>query len=56
MLGETSASRDDKISAGAWLQDFDDSLKDCITEDSIALGNYGLILSLLWIKDTIQKE
>lgn len=54
--GETSASRDDKISAGAWLQDFDDSLKDCITEDSIALGNYGLILSLLWIKDTIQKE
>ena len=51
--GITDSSRDDKIPAGAWIEDYEEDYRNCITEDSIALGRYGLILSLLWIKDAI---
>jgi len=51
--GKTMASRDNQVLAGAWLQDYDESSKECITEDSILLGNYGLVLSLLWVEEEI---
>ncbi len=41
------------ISAGAWLDRYDADGKECVTEDSITLGGYGLTLSLIWIHDVI---
>jgi Zn-dependent peptidase ImmA (M78 family) len=45
--------RDSKISAGTWLQGYSDTGKDYITEESLALGDSGIIYTLLWIHEAI---
>lgn len=47
------AGRASDIAAGAWLDRYDPDSKECITEDSLVLGAYGLTLSLVWIHDEI---
>lgn len=51
--GKSNAIRENRVPAASWLRDYDDNSKECITEDSIRLGNYGLVLSLLWIEEAI---
>jgi hypothetical protein len=45
--------RDSKISAGTWLQGFSDTGKDYITEESLRLGDSGIIYTLLWLHEAI---
>jgi len=41
------------ISAGTWLDRYSPDGKEYVTEDSIRLGSYDTVLSLIWIHDEI---
>jgi hypothetical protein len=41
------------VPAGAWLEHYDPSCRECLTEDSMMLGRYRMVLSLLWIEQAI---
>jgi len=41
------------VPAGVWFEDYSDTGKDYITEESLVLGNTGLVYTLLWIHDAI---
>jgi hypothetical protein len=45
--------RASNVAAGAWLERYDPDGKETVTEDSIALGSLGLILSLIWVGEDI---
>jgi hypothetical protein len=50
--GKTSGRADD-VSAGVWFQNYSDTGKDYITEESFILGNSGIAYTLLWVHDEI---
>lgn len=43
----------DNVPAGAWLERYSPDGRECVTEDSILLGSYGSVLSLIWVSSEI---
>lgn len=41
------------VPAGVWFEDYSDTGKDYITEESLLLGNTGIVYTLLWVHDAI---
>lgn len=41
------------VPAGVWFENFSDTGKDYITEESFALGDTGLVYSLIWVHDVL---
>ncbi len=42
--------------AGAWLKGFDPDGREMIHEDSRFLRHYGMIVTLLWVKDDLERD
>jgi Zn-dependent peptidase ImmA (M78 family) len=51
--GTQTHARASNVPAGCWLDGYDPDGKETVTEDSIRLGAYGTVLSLVWIDDDI---
>ncbi|MDA3873236.1 MAG: ImmA/IrrE family metallo-endopeptidase [Kiritimatiellae bacterium] len=47
------SDRASDVPAGVWLEEYSDSGKDYITEESLVLGSTGIVYTLLWLHEAI---
>lgn len=53
MRKHSTRERADNVPAGAWLDGYTPDGRETISEDSILLGSYGAVLSLIWVSSEI---
>lgn len=49
----SNRERADNVPAGAWLDGYNPEGRETVSEDSILLGSYGAVLSLIWVSSDI---
>jgi Zn-dependent peptidase ImmA (M78 family) len=54
--GYVDIARPTQISADAWINDPKVNPNSLIWEDTFAMNNYNTVLSLIWVKDSIEKN